>query len=132
MVHGPACGRFRPDAESDDSEEVHYLNAVLQRFSARWTELARVRKGGFGIEIAGWCCRVRIYSRRPTEYFGVSVEEFDEAYLSAKSPQESQDARLPQAHELGGRSQGRGEPPAPGPQASGSLTVVPKQAHAPD
>ena len=64
-----------------------------------------VCRGGLAFENAGWCCRVRIYSRRPTEYFEVSVEEFDEAYLSAKSPQEGQDARLPQTHDLGGRAQ---------------------------
>ena len=87
--------------------------------------MARVREGGLALEIAGWRCRLRIYSRRSTEYFGVPVEEFNEAYLSAKSPQESQDARLPQTHEFDGRAQGRGEPPAPGPQASGSLSVVP-------
>src|ERR671921_1981988 len=66
------------------------------------------------------------------EYFGVPVEEFDEAYLSAKSSQESQDARLPQTHEFGGRTQDRRGPPAPGPQAPGSLSIATQQTHASD
>jgi hypothetical protein len=65
---------------------VHILNAVLQRFSARQTALSRVHEGGLALQIAGWRCRLRIYSRRSTEYFGVPVEESNEAYLSAKSP----------------------------------------------
>ena len=91
----------------DDGEQAHILNAILQRFSARCTGLFRIREGELGLEIAGWRCRLRIYSRRSTEYFGVPVEEFNEAYLSAKSPQEGQDTRLSQAHELGRRAQGR-------------------------
>ena len=65
---------------------VHIINAVLQRFSARRTEVSRVREGRLAFEIAGWRCRLRIYSRRSTDYFGVPVEELNEAYLSAKSP----------------------------------------------
>ena len=77
---------FKPCRGMDDPGYVHILNAVLQRFSARRTGLSRVRKGGLALEIAGWRCRLRIYSRRSNEYFEVPVEEFDEAYLSAKSP----------------------------------------------
>jgi hypothetical protein len=65
---------------------VHGINAVLQRFSERRTGMSRIREGGLDLEIAGWRCWLRIYSRQSTEYFGVPVEEFDEAYLSAKSP----------------------------------------------
>ena len=84
---------------------VHIINAVLQHFSVGRIEMSRVRRGELAPEIAGWRSRLRIYFQRSTEYFGVPVEEFDEAYLSAKSPQEGQDARLPQTHELGGRAQ---------------------------
>jgi hypothetical protein len=70
----------------DDPEQVHTINAVLQHFSAIRTRFSRVRGGELALEIAGWRCRLRIYSRRSTEYFGVPVEEFNEAYLSAKSP----------------------------------------------
>ena len=83
--------------------------------------MARVRERGLALEIAGWCCRLRIYSCGSFEYFGVPVEEFNEAYLSAKSSQESQDARLPQTHEFGGRTQDHRGPPASGPQAPGRL-----------
>jgi hypothetical protein len=58
----------------------------LQRFSARRTGMSHVCEGGLALQIAGWRCLLRIYSRRSTEYFGVPVEEFNEAYLSAKSP----------------------------------------------
>jgi hypothetical protein len=82
----PSEEYFRPCSEMDAPAHVHNINAVLQRFSARRTGMARVREGGPALEIAGWRCRLRIYSRRSTEYFGVPVEEFNEAYLSAKSP----------------------------------------------
>src|SRR5215210_6266496 len=108
------------------------LEAVLQHFSAKHPTRTRGREGGRTSGIAGWCCRLRIYSCGSFEYFGVPVEEFNEAYLSAKSSQESQDARLPQAHEFDGRTPDRRGPPASGPQAPGSLTVAPQQTHASD
>ena len=108
------------------------LTAILQHFSARRSRLSLVCESGVCSGIAGWRCRLRIYSRRSSEYFGVPVEEFNEAYLSAKSSQTSQDARLPQTHEFGWRAQGRRESPASGPQAPGSLTVATRQAHASD
>ena len=47
------------------------------------------------------------------EASGVLAEEFYEAYVPAESPQEGKDARVSQAHEHGGRSEGdRGPPPA--------------------
>jgi hypothetical protein len=47
------------------------------------------------------------------EASGVLAEEFDEAYVPAESPQEGKDARVSQAHEHSGRSEGdRGPPPA--------------------
>jgi hypothetical protein len=82
----PSGEYFRPCREMDAPGCVRIINVVLQRFSARRTGMARVRERGLALEIAGWCCRLRIYSRRSTEYFGVPVEEFNEAYLSAKSP----------------------------------------------
>jgi hypothetical protein len=82
----PSGEYFRPCGEMDALGCVRIINVVLQRFSARRTGMARVRERGFALEIAGWCCRLRIYSRWSTEYFGVPVEEFNEAYLSAKSP----------------------------------------------
>jgi hypothetical protein len=82
----PSCAHFGPCAEMDDSQRRPTLNAVLQHFSATGTGMARVCEGGLALEIAGWCCKLRIYSRRWIEHFGVPVEELDEAYLSAKSP----------------------------------------------
>jgi hypothetical protein len=82
----PPWEYFSPCAEMDDPGHGHILNAVLQQFSESTTGMAPVREDGLGLEIAGWCCKLRIYSRRSTEYFGVPVEELDEAYLSAKSP----------------------------------------------
>ena len=124
--------RFWPRHKTDDLGYMRIKEAVLQHFSARCAGKVDVREGGLAAGIAGWRCWLRIYSYRSSEHFGVPVEEFDEAYLSAKSSQESQDARLPQAHEFGGRTQDRREPPAPGPQAPGSLTVVTQEAHASD
>src|SRR5688572_31464120 len=106
MTVRPSWEYFKPCREVDTSRYVHIINAILQRFSSRSIGMARDREGSFALEIAGWRCRLRIYSRRSTEHFGVPVEELDEAYLSAKSPQEGQDTRLPQTHELGGRAQG--------------------------
>ena len=82
----PSGEYFRPCREMDVLGCMHIINATLQHFSVRKTGKARVREGGPALEIAGWRCRLRIYSRRSTEYFGVPVEEFNEAYLSAKSP----------------------------------------------
>jgi hypothetical protein len=82
----PSGECFRPCGEMDALGCMHLINATLQRFSVRRTGMARVREGGLALEIAGWRCRLRIYSRRSTEYFGVPVEEFNEAYISAKSP----------------------------------------------
>jgi len=82
----PSGEYFRPCREMDALGCMHIVNAALQRFSVKGTGMARVREGGLALEIAGWRCRLRIYSRRSTEYFEVPVEEFNEAYISAKSP----------------------------------------------
>ncbi len=81
-----SCAHFSPCAKMDYPVRGHTLNAVLQDFSAIGTEMARVCEGGLALEIAGWCCKLRIYSRRWIEHFGVPVEELDEAHLSAESP----------------------------------------------
>src|SRR5215207_9751901 len=111
---------------------AHVPSAVLQHISPRRACGPRVCKGGIASRTAGWCCWLRIYSRGSSEDFGVPVEEFDEAYLSAQSSEESQDARLPPAHEFGGRTQNYRRPPAPGTQAPGSLSVAAKQTLASD
>ena len=111
---------------------VHVPVVVLQHFSPRRTCGPHVREGRIAPRTAGWRCWLRIYSRGSSEDFGVPVEEFDEAHLSAQSSQESQDARLPPAHEFGGRTQNYRRAPAPGTQAPGSLSVAAKQTHAPD
>jgi hypothetical protein len=72
-----ACGRV------DDLRYPQLLNAVLQHFSVQRMERRDVRVGGLAPTIAGWCCWLRIYSRGEFGYFGVPVEEFNEAYLSA-------------------------------------------------
>lgn len=85
---------------------VRGLNAFLQDFSNVEAADGRTREGGFLARIAGWYGRLRIYSCGSFGYFGVPVEEFNEAYLSAKSSQESENARLSQADEYGGRPKG--------------------------
>jgi hypothetical protein len=82
----PLWEYFRPCRAMDNSGCWHILSAVLQHFSRRRAGWLVFAGGGLAFQIAGWRCRVRIYSRRSTETFGVPVEEFDEAYLSAKSP----------------------------------------------
>jgi hypothetical protein len=73
-----------------------------------------------GIAWFGYTRVIRLYD------FECFIEESNEAYLSAKSPQEGEDARLPQAHEHGGRTQGHWGPQASGPQAPGRLTFAPE------
>lgn len=85
---------------------VRGLNAYLQDFSDEQVADHRTSVAGFLARIAGWYGRLRIYSCGSFGYFGVPVEEFNEAYLSAKSSQESENARLSQADEYGGRPQG--------------------------
>src|SRR5215212_1893878 len=111
---------------------VSVPGTILQHFSPGWTCGPHVREGGIALRTAGWRCWLRIYSRGSSEDFGVPAEEFHEAHLSAQSSQESQDARLPPAHEFGGRTQNYRRPSAPGTQALGSLSVAAKQTHASD
>ena len=85
-----------------------------------------MREGGLVSGIAGWWCLLRIYSGDRFVWFRVPVEESNEAYVSAKSPEESEDARLPQSHEHGGRTQGHRGPQASRPQAPGRLTFAPE------
>src|SRR5918998_5653994 len=108
------------------------LVPVLQHFSTEWAGGTHLGEGAIVRRTAGWRCWLRIYSRGSSEDFGVPAEEFDEAYLSAKSSQASQDARLPSAHEFGGRTQDHRRSPPTGTQAPGSLTVAAKQTHASD
>src|SRR5215208_4685356 len=86
MAVRPLWEYSRPCREMDGRGYVQIVNAVLQRFSARRTGMSPVREGKSVLKNAGWRRRLRIYSRRSTEYFGAPVEEFNEAYLSAKSP----------------------------------------------
>jgi hypothetical protein len=65
---------------------MKYLKRLFAAFFCGGDLGASLREGSFVDSIAGWCCRVRIYSRGYFEYFEVPLEEFNEAYLSAKSP----------------------------------------------
>jgi hypothetical protein len=64
--------------------------------------------------------------------FTMPVEEFYEAHVPTKSSQESQDARLSQAHEHGRGTQDHRRPPPAGPQASGCLIVAAGQEDTPN
>ena len=66
------------------------------------------------------------------EASGVPIEEFYEAYVPAKPPEEGQDARFSQAHEYGWRPQGHRRPPPARSASARCLTVAEEQAHSPD
>ena len=102
------------------------INVHLQRFSRVCDQGRTLCDGVLEVGIAGWYCLLRLYSGDPFVLFRVPVEESDEAYLSAEPPKESEDARLPQAHEHGGRTQGHRGPQAQGPQAPGRLIFAPE------
>src|SRR5215203_3998380 len=66
----------------------HWINVDLQHFSLARSEESGGGEGGLLPGIAGWRCLVRIYSLNPFVWFRMPVEESNEAYLSAESPQE--------------------------------------------
>ena len=66
------------------------------------------------------------------EASGVPIEEFYEAYVPAKPPEEGEDARFSQAHEHGWRPQGHRQPPPARSASARCLIVAKEQAHSPD
>jgi hypothetical protein len=83
----------------------------LQHFPEHTSTCDPLRGGSYG---GGVCWMASVASDILTRLFeasGVPIEEFYEAYVPTKPPEEGEDARFSPAHEHGWRPQGHLQPP---------------------